>query len=94
MTLCDKCNCFIGSPENRVCDIELTTKYLRPRIPPECSKGVNILKRLRKRNLSDLKRGKGAKTCGSLPKFIHPSRLNAQKISQDRLRAVGCPEDT
>lgn len=38
-TACDLCNCYWGSPGNRACDVELTKRYLDPRIPPMCPEG-------------------------------------------------------
>lgn len=68
-TACDLCNCYWGSPGNRACDVELTRKYLRPRIPTDCPKGLQPaelgLKPLKTRH----SRFRG------IPTHIHPSRI-------------------
>lgn len=65
MPACERCNCFVGSPGNRACDVELTRKYLRPRIPPECPKGLYGLS-------ENLLRPKWPQR---FPHFIRPSKI-------------------
>lgn len=49
--VCDLCNCYIGAPGHRVCDVELASKYGRPRIPPQCPKGYPVTSNLSRKNI-------------------------------------------